>query len=374
MQVAPSRASNACAPTLAPRRRLSTLRAAIAGVSMPSTTHLHRAALLVGTVALLLIASGCGYRPGRGPARVDPKTGTPPIWYTSPPLDTRLVHGVGAAAGHDREAAVAEARKDLARQLHIIIDSDGDEVDEPGGTATQRPATLSLASTDLPGVKITRMEQTEDAIFVLLSFDRAAWADSLRNRIRHVDGRIRDALTNPAPGRTTVAGAALRHQLLRPLVAERDDLYARLLVAEPGTVIAPATLTAERLRNDLAQACNGLVVDLAISSDLEAIERDLVGALATLGLRVRPGAETANLHVDLGLAIDQRTVDGMDRAEGTLTVTVRRGDRQALGSLSVQIRASSSSASIARDRLLGKLAERWREYLDDGFVDCLTRY
>ncbi len=330
--------------------------------------------LVIVGAFLLLSAWGCAYRPGRGPARVETPDSTAPAWYTNPPMDARLVHAVGAATGRDREAAVAAARKDLARQLHITIDGNGDEVDEPSAPGTQRPATLHVKSLDLPGVKIVRMEQTEDATFVLLSFDRVAWADALRNRILDVDSRIRDAQRDRSRSGNPVANAALRHQLLRPLVAERDDLFARLLVADPGTTIPPATLTAERLRNELAQACSGLVADLTISSDLEPIERNLVGALASTGLRVRPGVAQADLRIDLGLAIDQRVADGMDRAEGTFTATVQRGDRQPLGSLSLQVRASSSSSSLARDRLLAKLVERWREYLDDGFVDCLTRY
>lgn len=341
---------------------------------MPSSSQRPSAVLPICATILLAIAGGCAYRPGRGPERVAPQDSTPPAWYSNPPMDTRLMYAVGAAAGRDQEAAVSEARKDLARQLHLVLDSNGEEVDDQTAPDTQRPATLHLKSLDLPGVKITRIERTEDAVFVLLAFDRTAWAESLRSRIRGVDGRIQDTLRNPGPARTTVSAAARRHQMLRPLIAERDDLYARLLVAETGTEIAPAALTAERLRNDLAHACSGLVADLTLSSDLEPIERDLVGALASLGLRVRPGAAEADLHIDLSLNIEQRSVDGMDRSEGTLTATVRRGDRQSLGTLSVQVRASSSSATIARDRLLAKFAERWREYLDDGFVDCLTRY
>lgn len=340
---------------------------------MPPSTSRLALAIPVGLAVVLVIAAGCAYRPGRGPERIAPKDNSPPSWYSNPPLDTRMVNAVGAAAGRDREAAVAEARKDLARQLHITIDNNGDEIDDQTTPAFQRPATLHVKTLDLPGVKITRMEQTEDATYVLLTFDRPAWAESLRSRIRSVDGRIRDALIRPATARSTVGATAQRHQLLRPLIAERDELYTYLLVADPSTEIAPASPTAESLRNDLAQACSGLVVDLSLSSALEPIERDLVGALASLGLQVRPGAGDADLHIDLKLSIDQRMVDGMDRAEGTLSASVQRADRQSLGSISIQIRASSSSASIARDRLLSKLAERWREYLDDGFVDCLTR-
>lgn len=337
------------------------------------TRFFYFSAVCLGT---LLVFSGCNYRPGRGPSPIDGSRDAAPAWYTNPPLDTRLVNAVGAVPGHNREAAVAEAHKDLARQLHITIDGNGDDVDDsqlaPGD---QRPATLHVKSLDLPGVKVIHLVHTSDATYVMLAFDRDEWATSLRGRIAAIDERIKEAQTYPPASHNALAGAAQRYQTLRPLVLERDDLYARLLIAEPVTAIPPGRLTQSRLRNEFAAACSGHVADLSIGTYLDPVEKDLAGALARCGFRVKPGASDASLRIDLAMNLDQRTVDGVDRAQGSFNVSVRRGaDNLLLGSMTVESRASSPSATIARDRLLQKLVEKWQDYLEDGFVDCLTRF
>lgn len=341
---------------------------------MRSTTRLHNLSIALITVTVLLCI-GCEYRPGRGPARVDPRAEELPAWVTSPPSDTHIVYAVGSAVPNDRASAVAEARKSLAKQLRITIDDNGDEVEDislPPGT--QQPATLHVKTFDLPDVKIVKLEQTTHALFVLLSFDRAAWATGLRQRIRDVDDRIQDALARPAEARSVLVAAAKRHQLLRPLVNERDELYARLLVAEPATEIASCALTTERLRNELATAASGHRVQLALDSHLEPAERNMVAALVRMGFQTQTNASGATLRLDLRLIQDARRIDGMERVEGTFVATVYRvSDGSLLGNISIRRRVNGLEVSIARDRLLNRLVEDWREYLDSEFINCLTR-
>jgi hypothetical protein len=64
----------------------------------------------------------------------------------------------------------------------------------------------------------------------------------------------------------------------------------------------------------------------------------------------------------------------MDKAEGAFHATVRRAsDNSQLGSISVRLRASATTTALARERLLRKLLERWQDYLDGEFVECLGR-
>jgi hypothetical protein len=342
---------------------------------MPSPARRPRFRTIVAIAVGLITITACDYRPGRGPTRVDPLADAPPTWVTNPPSDARLIYAIGGAPGHDREAAIAEARKHLARQLHITIDQDGDEViDDQITPDYQRPATLRIKSLDLPGVKIAKLEEVDDTIYVLLSFDRAAWAVSLRQRISELDARIQHGLAHPEPATSLLAAAAKRHLLLRPLVMQRDDLYARLLVADPATEVTAGSLSVERLRNELASACSSHGVAWSLSPELETIEEDLSGALARFGLQVRTDAKPATVRLALDLRLDQSQVDGMDKAEGAFHATVRRAsDNSQLGSISVRLRASATTTALARERLLRKLLERWQDYLDGEFVECLGR-
>jgi hypothetical protein len=339
------------------------------------TSPLLRHSLLVCALAGVVAAgAGCAYRPGRGPAKVDPLADNAPAWVRNPPLDPSIIYASGGVAGNDREGAIADARKNLAAQLHIVIDGDTAAVRDDDTPDLQRPAELHLKSLDLPNVRVNKLEYIGNVTYVLLAFDRSAWADQLRPQIATLDARIRDGLVHPPVATNRIAAAAKRYQLLRPLVQQRDELFARLLVADPNTTTGPAAVSVERLRNDLAGVLAGLSANVVVDGSLDAVQGDLYAALAGLGLRANPGI-AGDLTVNLALRSGRSSVDGMERIEGSFTVEVRNSaERRLLGSLDVRLRASATANAVASDRLNQKVVERWREYLDDGFVDCLTRY
>ena len=109
---------------------------------------------LLLVLTALAIASGCAYRPGRGPVEPDPMADLAPAWVNAPPLDPRYVSASGGAPGHDREGAIADARERMLKQLHIVVElPEGDqgpvrpdEVPDFQHAATRQPR-------DIGGVK-----------------------------------------------------------------------------------------------------------------------------------------------------------------------------------------------------------------------------
>jgi hypothetical protein len=66
-------------------------------------------------------------------------------------------------------------------------------------------------------------------------------------------------------------------------------------------------------------------------------------------------------------------VDGMERLDGTFRSIVETGDNKNLGGITITLRSSSLTDTVARDRLMRKILVRWAEYLDRDFVAYLTR-
>ena len=117
--------------------------------------HLLRTTLVLALV--LSVACEPKYRPGREPPRAETRSNAIPSWVLQPPLDADFTYGVGTDLKMDRDTAIAEGRRDIARQLRIVIRGDGqddedvDLVDEPNA----RPR-VTIDHLELPGLTVTR--------------------------------------------------------------------------------------------------------------------------------------------------------------------------------------------------------------------------
>lgn len=347
-------------------------------VFLRSTFFRH--ALLPTVIAAALFCVGCEpqYRPGRGPVRTDPSADGMPTWVHEPPLDRRYVFGVGTDVKGDRNRAIAEGRRDIAHQLHIVIRGDEQEAEDVDLTEEipgSRPR-VSIDHLELPGITVTKEANTSRCLYVQVALNREAWATSLRSRIDELDRAMNVAIEQqpPAPETGPVGRTARLHQRLMPLVAEREEKADHLRIADPGAALAEAPITSAALRERLARVLDVVTVDIVADPALDSILPQLTASCANLGLRIAPSAAQPTLRLKLQLQTNSLAVDGLERLDGTFQSTVLTGkDGQNLGGITIALRSSGLSDTVARDRLMRKILVRWAEYLDQDFVAYLTR-
>jgi hypothetical protein len=349
----------------------------IARTRMP---RLLRHAILPTAIVAVLVAAGCEpqYRPGRGPVRTDPSADGMPAWVNEPPLDRRYVYGVGTDVKGDRNRAIAEGRRDIARQLRIVIRGDeqeAEDVDLADEIPGSRPR-VSIDHLELPGITVTKEVETTRCLYVQVALNREAWATSLRSRIDELDRAMRTTIEQQLPGPATgpVGQTARLYQQLMPLVTEREEKADHLRIAEPGAALAEAPITSATLRERLARVLDAVTVDIVADPALDSILPQLTASCANLGLRIAPGMTQPTLRLKLQLQTSALSVDGLERLDGTFQSTVLTGkDGQNLGGITIALRSSGLSDTVARDRLMRKILVRWAEYLDQDFVAYLTR-
>lgn len=342
----------------------------------------HRSLLAAVLVGTLLMQAACEpqYRPGREPPRPESRSNAIPSWVLQPQLDQEFTYGVGTDLGMDRNTAIAEGRRDIARQLRIVIRGDGQEdedleiEDDPNS-----PPRVTIDHLELPGITVTRQAETDHCLYVQVALNREAWATALRNRITELDRDIAAVLENHErqPGVDPVThpvGAAARlHQRLMPLVSAREEKLSHLLIAKPGSIAPPAPITLAEMRERLRRVLGRVSVDIVAAPNLDPILPQLTATCAGIGLRITPGAAKPTLRLKLTLSSMQMLINGMERLDGTFQSMVETGDGTSLGGITISLRTSSLTDTVAHDRLMRKIQVRWAEYIEKDFVDYLTR-
>jgi len=348
---------------------------------MDITGHRFLLAATLACALVLQVACEPQYRPGREPQRVESRSNAIPTWVLQPPLDLDYTYGVGTDLRMDRNTAIAEGRRDIARQLRIVIRGDGQEEDDleieddPNGRKR-----VSIDHLELPGITVTKQAETDHCLYVQVALNREAWATGLRNRITELDRDIAAVLTSHEhqseidPKTHPVGAAARLHQRLMPLVSAREDKLSHLQIAKPGSIAPQAPITLAEMRERLRLVLDRVSVDIVADPDLEPVLPQLTATCAGIGLRiVRPGTAKPTLRLKLTLSSKQMTVDGMERLEGTFQSLVETGDGTSLGGITIILRTSSLIETVAHDRLMRKIQVRWAEYIEKDFVDYLTR-
>jgi hypothetical protein len=338
---------------------------------------------MIGILCTLIWFTGCEpvYRTGRGPKRVEPPDNSIPHWVLHPPIDLTYVYGVGTDLRKDRNTAIEEGRRDIARQLHIVIRGDNfnaNDIDLDVEDNGSSPVT-SLDHLELPGITITKEVVTEHCLYLQVALNREAWASSLLVAITGIDQEINQVLDSHKnkpeidPRTHPIGSAARLHQRLMPLVNTREEKARHFHIAKPGGYLPNAPITSSAMRETLASVLAAVSVDMVAAPDLDPILPQLTAACANLGLSITPGAANPLLRLKLTLNSSQSVVDGMERLEGTFRCTVETGDGRNLGGINITLRSSSLTNTVARDRLLRKIQVSWADYLDSDFVSFLTR-
>ncbi len=337
--------------------------------------------IISGVICATLWLAGCdpAYRAGRGPQRIAPPDNSIPHWVLQPPIDFTYVYGVGTDLQKDRNRAIAEGRRDIARQLHIVIRGDDQEItDIDVDDDLSNQAVTSIDHLEVPGITVTKEVETEHCLYLQVSLNREAWATSLLTTIDGLDKEIIQALNRHQqqpdidPQAHPIGSAARLHQRLMPLVSKREEKARHFHIAKPGGYLPEAPMTSAVMREKLARVLAAVSVDIVAAPDLDPILPQLTATCANLGLHMTPGAVHPLLRLKLTLNSSTSVVDGMERLDGSFRSTVETGDGRNLGGITITLRSSSLTNTVARDRLMRKILVRWAEYLDNDFVAYLT--
>lgn len=323
--------------------------------------HPHAVSLL-----MTLLLCGCGASAPRD---------TLPAWVEQLPEQPGMLYAVGI--GPDRASALESARFELAAQLRVRVQgayeraqqerstlrSDGSSTGSLSGSTYQH-IIQRVASENLPDVRVAQSAERGQLTYILVAFDRAAWARSIRRAITEADLAIDDH----ASAHAAIADPLLRDlrtlHACRALLDERQSLIERLAIAAPLQYQIPAPIDVQALERSLETARSRFPLSLEL--DDAALRDRLRLALRTVGVRLSENAEST---FTLQLNCDWRTSrhGAATKAHAHLRGTLRlRGSEDILLPIDERQQSGSLDADTARSRtrelLATALAEHWQEH------------
>jgi len=292
------------------------------------------------------------------------------------------LYAIGSGAG--RDAAISNARAELARSLRVSIDASSRAVERGEDQRSSRngrserfessyvsDARSSARIDDLPGVTVVEVVPHAGETWALLRLDRAAWAEDLRTRLAETD-RALAGLALPSGASASSAARLLRAGA--PLWAERERQVARLRLAAPD-VAAPA-LPFDKIawQQGIDLALAGIRLYLDAGPDLAPLRPLLAEACARQGIVL---AADAPLRLVLEVSVREQRVAIADqsqwRVDGVLSGRVLDANQRELGGFTLSERSSAGDTTEARRRLLAKLADRLAAELDRRLVEFVAR-
>lgn len=346
---------------------------------MARTARPCAAALLALALAGCQGAGDVG-RAVAAPFRPDPA----PAWVKDPPRRDGWLFAAGSAPAGQRDAAMAQAQRELASQIQLTIQVDDRRVDagtvqeatgaarvERFESAARNEVRAKAQARELPGVKVEREEEAGGQVYLLLGLDRALWAADLRGRLAALDEALAAEVKARADDRSPAAAAKLLHLVL-PQLAERDDLVARLRAAAPATQLPKEPIDRAALRARLEAQLAALTVELPAGAEFADMLPQLTDALARVGLRTAAPGEQAVLRLKLAFKSQVLRIDNQYRVDAQVSGGVEDAAKgRRLGGIQIGERAGAPSEAEARDRLAQKLAKRLADELDKRLIDML---
>lgn len=336
-------------------------------------------------LAALLLAAGCQGAGDVGRAVTAPFRSDPaPAWVNDPPRRDGWLFAAGSAPRGQRDAALAQAQRELASQIQVSIAVDDRRVDtgtlqeatgqarvERFESAARNEVRLKAQARDLPGVRVEKEEEGGDKVYVLLALDRGLWAADLRGRLAALDERlVAEVKAREDDSRPAVA-AQLLH-LVVPLLAERDDLVTRLRAAAPGVQPPKDPVDRVALRARLDRMLAAITVELPAGPEFHDMLPQLTDSFAAVGLRTAAPGEQAVLRLKLAIKAQVLRIDNQYRVDAQVSGGIEDAAKgRRLGGIQVGERAGAPSEAEARDRLALKLAKRLADELDKRLIDML---
>lgn len=339
----------------------------------------------IGILALALLLASCGGGGGSSRDTSNPKADTDaPSWLLRPPTAPGKLYAAGA--GPNRDAAQENARFNLVAQLQINISgsrSGQSHYHSSEGTDQARSERLEEAITqrivarinqqELPGISIEAEHPGETRHYVLLVFNRQAWAASLHSRIDEIDRDIANARMSAldTESEDPLVAARRLYQEVMPLIAEREEMSRRLRIAVPGITINPPPIDVGALRDRLASLLNDISIELP--AELTIINAAITNSLASQGFTVMEAGQGAIMRLKLNLDTHERELGGSIRCDGSLTGSlVNNITGQVMTGIALNARGGSNTAALAQQRVRENLADELADFLDTHILGLLA--
>jgi len=333
----------------------------------------------------LFVGVGCVGRPDAPAA---------PAWILNPPSKAGMLYGVGLInRPGERDRAIEKARVDLVSQVEISIKAERQQDDRivesqvSGGALTgkidseSRSAVYTKVTMEsLPGMTVDTVYDGPDQTAALVSLDRRAWANILRNQLTdHDAGLERRHEAEQATAASAPIPTAIRtYRALAPMAAQRAEVARRLRIASPGESIPAAPVDINVLRAALLQKLGSLRLAL-IAKDANdpavAIIPKLYDQCAKTGLKIVSYKADADLRLSLTAKLSSTTINGDVRADGQIDGKLAQvnGDRRLAG-FTITSRASSVNPDQAQQRVKTKLADLTAQQLEENLLNWLENW
>lgn len=342
---------------------------------------------LLVCAAIILVCAGC-FGGGGGRKGGNAKLDEVPDWVRNPPEMPGMMYAVGSAPGKNRDAATAKARRELGAQIRLSVKSQNSQMSaysSSQGTNQSRRERLDewvrehsvteVDESNLPGVKTAKEELAKGDTYVLVEFDRSAWATQLRKELGDLDRDIEGFPKDYATGaERPLATAARIYQEMMPILIKRDEVAKRLRVADPTGDIPAIPYDVRGLLKFIETLVNKISIRLPDHPSMKNLVPSLAESMAKKGLSVMATGGSATLDLSLELTAQTSVVEGMQRVEGSVRgVLTEVAGKRVIGGIDLSTRQSASTADLARNRLEKALAAILVEDVDKKILEMVCR-
>lgn len=315
--------------------------------------------------------------------------GDKPDWVMNPPTSNQYLYGVGIADAGDHESAKDQARRDLASQIRMGVNSIRSERTLASKTQTRKSIAESIERKvdenvrtdvqikDLPGIEQEQRVDGKTNTYMLVKMDRQAWARSIRLRVNELDEKIQTAYdtiqNNMADDLNELQQAMRIYRELVPLFSKRQMWEERYQLAAPQSSLVAPPVDPVMIRTKLATLMSEITVALPQDPSSKKLLVGLTETLANRGLQVLDNPTHAMLQMEFSVSEVKRIIDGSVRLDGTASGSIRDSKGRVLGALEARATGGSSTAAMARDNMFKNLSKKIVDELAEQLFTYLTR-
>lgn len=306
-----------------------------------------------------------------------------PDWVTSPPNASGHRFGVSSAElGTDESAALKlasdSATADVAKQLQVSISSTESihkELLDINGDQRFSQNVEQAVISRVPEFRfsfLTLKESYKDVLharlYVLLDLDVDKEAQAIRRRISELDDEIESAAHDVGPSGDVRIDDLRRISALLIRIRERDDLQERLRLFRPGAATVASMTDLDKLERDLLGRIASVRIQiLPANGSADTLGAIIAGQLTKQGLSVVESGADLKIVYDFNLGVIRKggiyfgQIHGQSRLEDRDGATIR--------SIDIETKGVSVQEDQARSRALSSLGNKFgRMIIDTLFV------
>jgi hypothetical protein len=327
----------------------------------------------------MLLLAGCAHAKSNTPAAKF--NGPKPDWVDGSSMEyPRAGYLTGVGQGMDRKTAEDQARAEISKifssQITVKTNVSATETDtNKSGKVTNSfkqsvtDDVQNISNQTLQGVDVpeTWTDPATSIIYVLAVLDRQKAIGSVTDKLADFDKQSQqwNDQMSKATDKLPRVKAALK---LLEIIKAREGVADELRVLDPSGKAPAAALDEATVRPIASKAISDLNVVVSMSGDgATQIKTGIIKGLNSFGLQAKSDASAgADILVESSLEANQQAAGKFQRANGTVTVSLKDGHTSAVFSqFDVTDRQDSVDYNVALNRLQASLAKKVSTQISD---------